>query len=217
LHPVLLPDEGYKLEVGQKVIAIGNPFGLDHTVTTGIVSAIGREVEGAGGVTIREIIQTDAAINPGNSGGPLLDSSGRLIGMNTMIASPSGAWAGIGFAVPVQTIRRVVPQLVKNGKVETVGLGIRIDQRLSARVPGVVVISTMPGSPAQKAGLQGIRQTPNGILLGDVIVGIDAKKIEDYDDLYNTLDGKKPGDRVKLTVLRGKRRVDLDVELQVVE
>jgi S1-C subfamily serine protease len=221
LHPVPLPDERYKLEVGQKVIAIGNPFGLDHTVTTGIVSALGREVEGAGGVTIREIIQTDAAINPGNSGGPLLDSSGRLIGMNTMIASPSGAWAGIGFAVPVQTIRRIVPQLIKSGKVETVGLGIRIDpdQRLErrARVRGVILIATMPGGPAEKAGLQGIRQTPDGIVLGDVITGIDGKRIDDYDDLYNALDGKKPGDRVKLSVLRGERTVEVEVGLGLVE
>ena len=221
LHPVKLPEAGYELEVGQKVIAIGNPFGLDHTVTTGIVSALGREVDGAGGVSIRDMVQTDAAINPGNSGGPLLDSSGRLIGVNTVIYSRSGAWAGIGFAVPVDHVRRVVPQLIKSGKVETVGLGIRIDpaQRLERRagVRGVVVIGVLPGSAAEKAGLRGIRQTQQGIVLGDVIVGIDGKKIADYDDLYNTLDGKSPGQKAKLQVLRGKTVEDVELELQVVE
>lgn len=221
LKPVPLPDKSLRLEVGQKVIAIGNPFGLDHTVTTGIISALGREVEGAGGVTIREIIQTDAAINPGNSGGPLLDSSGRLIGMNTMIYSRSGAWAGIGFAVPVQTIQRIVPQLIEHGKVETVGLGIRIDpqQRLEQRagLRGVVVIGALPGSSAEKAGLRGVRQTPTGIAIGDVIVGLDGKRIDDYDDLYNALDGKKPGERARLRVLRGKGIAELEIELQVVD
>jgi S1-C subfamily serine protease len=221
LSPLLLPEPDAKLAVGQKVIAIGNPFGLDHTVTSGIISALGREVDGAGGVTIRDIIQTDAAINPGNSGGPLLDSSGRLIGMNTMIYSRSGAWAGIGFAVPVQTIRRIVPQLVKNGKVETVGLGIRIDpeQRIARRLGlrGVVVVATLPGGAAEKAGIRGLSQTPDGILLGDVIVRINGTEIASYDDLYNALDDKKPGDRAKLGVLRGKRVIELEVELQVVE
>jgi S1-C subfamily serine protease len=221
LHPIQLPDASHKLEVGQKVIAIGNPFGLDHTVTTGIVSALGREVDGAGGVSIRDMIQTDAAINPGNSGGPLLDSAGRLIGVNTVIYSKSGAWAGIGFAVPVDVVRRVVPQLIKTGKVETVGLGIRIDpnQRLERRagVRGVVVIGVLPGSAAEKAGLSGIRQTPQGILLGDVIVGVDGKKVSDYDDLYNALDGKSPGSKAKIQVLRGKKVHDVEMELQVVE
>jgi S1-C subfamily serine protease len=221
LQPVLLPDPAAKLAVGQKVVAIGNPFGLDHTVTTGIISALGREVEGAGGVTIRDIVQTDAAINPGNSGGPLLDSAGRLIGMNTMIYSRSGAWAGIGFAVPVQIIRRIVPQLVKSGKVETVGLGIRIDpeQRIARRagLRGVVVVATQPGGAAEKAGIRGLSQTPNGILLGDVIVGIDGTGVDDYDDLYNALDTKKPGDRAKVKLLRNKKVVEVEVELQVIE
>ena len=221
LTPVRLPEKELKLDVGQKVIAIGNPFGLDHTVTTGIISALGREVDGAGGVTIREIIQTDAAINPGNSGGPLLDSAGRLIGMNTMIYSRNGAWAGIGFAVPVHTIQRIVPQLIKNGKVETVGLGIRIDpqQRLERRagIRGVVVIAPLPGSAAEKAGLRGVRQSARGVTLGDVIVGIDGKRIDDYDDLYNALDGKKPGAQVKLRVQRDKRVIEIETALQVVD
>ena len=219
--PVMLHPEGQRLEVGQKAIAIGNPYGLDHTLTTGVISALGRKVEGAGGVTIRDMIQTDAAINPGNSGGPLLDSSARVIGMNTTILSRSGAWAGIGFAVPVETIRRVVRQIIRTGRVEQVGLGIRIDpqgrieQRL--RIKGVVVIAAMPGSPAAKAGLQGIRETRRGFVLGDVIVGIGTERVADYDDLYNALDGKKPGQRVKVRVARGDRVVELEVPLVLVE
>jgi S1-C subfamily serine protease len=220
LHPIVLPPVGAKLEVGQKVIAIGNPFGLDHTLTTGIISALGREVDGVGGVTIRDMIQTDAAINPGNSGGPLLDSAGRLIGMNTMIFSKSGAWAGIGFAVPVDTIRRIVPQLVKNGRVEQVGLGIQIDpqQRIERRagITGVVVLDVVPGSPAEKAGLKGLTQTPAGISLGDVIVGVAGQAIKSYDDLYNTLDGRKAGERVAVKVQRGTQTLDLTLELVVV-
>ncbi len=221
LVPVQLHPEGVRLEVGQKAIAIGNPFGLDHTLTTGVISAVGREVQGAGGVTIRGMIQTDAAINPGNSGGPLLDSSARLIGMNTTILSRSGAWAGIGFAVPVETIRRVVRQIIRTGRVEQVGLGIRIDpqgrieQRL--RIKGVVVIATLPGSPAAEAGLQGIRESRGGFVLGDVIVGIGTERIADYDDLYNALDGKKPGQKVKVRVAREDRVVELEVPLVAVE
>src|SRR5690606_26609598 len=144
LIPLGLPPEKYELVVGQKTIAIGNPFGLDHTLTTGVISALGRDVGGAGGVTIKDMIQTDAATNPGNSGGPLLKSSGKLIGMNTMIYSASGSSAGIGFAVPVNTIRRVVPQLVQFGKVEQVGIGIEIDPlgRIERRfgIRGVLVL-----------------------------------------------------------------------------
>lgn len=149
------------LTVGQKTIAIGNPFGLDHTLTTGVVSAFGREVQGIGGVSIRDMIQTDAAINPGNSGGPLLDSAGRLIGMNTMIFSQTGAYAGIGLAVPSNTIARVVPQLIKSGRVTDVGLGVRIDpsgrleQRM--RLKGVVILAVPPGSAAAEAGLRGLQ------------------------------------------------------------
>jgi S1-C subfamily serine protease len=221
LVPVEVAPAGMTLEVGQKVVAIGNPFGLDHTLTTGVISALGREVEGVGGVTIREMIQTDAAINPGNSGGPLLDSAGRLIGMNTMIFSRSGAWAGIGFAVPVHTIQRVVPQIIRTGRAETVGFGIRIDpaQRLEKRlrIRGVVVIAVAPGTPAEKAGLRGIEQGFDGIRLGDVIVGIDGKRVEDYDDLYNILDGRKAGETVKVGLVRGERAVDVPVQLMLVE
>lgn len=205
------------LEVGQKVIAIGNPFGLDQTLTTGVVSALGRQVDGIGGVKIREMIQTDAAINPGNSGGPLLDSSGRLIGMNTMIYSRSGSSAGIGFAVPGQTIARVVPQLIKFGRVEQVGLGVeidpqqRIEQRLGLR--GVVVIATIPDSSAAKAGLHGLERTMTGIKLGDVIVAIDGKPISTYDDLYTCLDGRRAGEIVKVKLIRERKPVEVDLAL----
>jgi S1-C subfamily serine protease len=205
------------LEVGQKTIAIGNPFGLDHTLTTGVVSALGRQVQGIGGVTIRDMIQTDAAINPGNSGGPLLDSAGQLIGMNTMIYSKSGTSAGIGFAVPASTVARIVPQIIKTGKAETMGLGIQIDpnQRIEKRlgIRGVAVLAVQPDSPAAKSGLRGIEQTDRGLLLGDVIVGIDAAKVKDYDDLYNALDAHKAGDKVDVKVVRGDQVVTLKLEV----
>ncbi|MCA9626911.1 MAG: trypsin-like peptidase domain-containing protein [Myxococcales bacterium] len=206
-----------RLEVGQKAVAIGNPFGLDHTLTTGIVSALGREVQGVGGVTIRDMIQTDAAINPGNSGGPLLDSGGRLIGMNTMIFSKSGSSAGIGFAVPASTIARVVPQLIDHGAVKQVGIGIQIDPqgRLEQRagLKGVIVLETTKGSPAEKLGLQGVRETRRGIAIGDVIIGVAGKQVEDYDDLYNALDGFEEGAKVKLRVQRGEQVRELEVAL----
>ncbi|EYF01971.1 S1C family serine protease [Chondromyces apiculatus] len=218
LKPIRVAPSREPLEVGQKTIAIGNPFGLDHTLTTGVVSAIGRQVDGIGGVTIRDMIQTDAAINPGNSGGPLLDSSGQLIGMNTMIYSKTGSSAGIGFAVPAATIARIVPQLVKTGRVEQVGLGIHLDpsQRLERRLRlrGVIVTAVMPGGAAEKAGLQGLTETDRGLALGDVIVGIDGAPIEDYDGLYNALDGKKVGDKAKVDVVRGRDKRSVEVDLQ---
>jgi S1-C subfamily serine protease len=211
--------KGTQLEVGQKAIAIGNPFGLDFTLTTGVVSAIGRSVQGAGGVSIRDMIQTDAAINPGNSGGPLLDSEGQLIGMNTMIYSKSGSSAGIGFAVPVATIARIVPQIIKTGRAEQVGLGIGIDpvQRLERRIGlrGVIVLSVPEGSSAAKAGLKGITQTNRGIILGDVIVKVDDKDVRDFDALYSILDAHKPGDVVKVMVVRGEETKTVDVTVTV--
>lgn len=218
LRPILVVPPREPLEVGQKAIAIGNPFGLDHTLTTGVISALGRQVEGIGGVTIRDMIQTDAAINPGNSGGPLLDSSGRLIGMNTMIFSKSGSSAGIGFAVPASTIARIVPQIIRSGRAEQVGLGIQLDpaQRLERRLGlrGVIVMGVMPDSAAEKAGLKGLSETDRGLVLGDVIVGIDGTAVEDYDGLYNALDGKKPGEKAKVDVLRGRQRQSFEVDLQ---
>jgi S1-C subfamily serine protease len=207
------------LEVGQKTIAIGNPFGLDHTLTTGIVSAVGRQVQGIGGVTIRDMIQTDAAINPGNSGGPLLDSQGQLIGMNTMIYSQSGSSAGIGFAVPVRTIARVVPQILKSGKAEQLGLGIGIDpaQRLERRfgIHGVVVVNVGAGSSAEKAGFKGLTRTARGVSLGDVIVSVAGQKVEDFDDLYNALDTKKAGDKVEVGILRDEKPMTLKADVIV--
>jgi S1-C subfamily serine protease len=221
LRPIHRSDKSPTLEVGQKVIAIGNPFGLDHTLTTGVVSALGREVQGIGGVGIRDMIQTDAAINPGNSGGPLLDSGGKLIGMNTMIYSQSGASAGIGFAVPISTILRVVPQIIKTGRAEQVGLGVQIDpmQRLEhrLRLRGVVILSVLPGTPADRAGLRGIERTQLGVRLGDLIVGIDKIAVNDYDDLYNALDAHKAGDKVMIRVARDEKVVQVPIELMLVQ
>jgi len=211
--------KGGQLEVGQKAIAIGNPFGLDHTLTTGVISALGRQVQGAGGVSIRDMIQTDAAINPGNSGGPLLDSAGALIGMNTMIYSKTGSSAGIGFAVPVSTIQRIVPQIIKTGRAEQVGLGISVDPvgKLERRLglEGVVVLQVPEGSPAAAAGLKGLTRTRRGLALGDVIIGVDEKRIVQFDDLYTVLDAKKADDVVRLVVQRGDAAVTLQVKLVV--
>jgi S1-C subfamily serine protease len=206
-----------ELEVGQKAIAIGNPFGLDHTLTTGVISALGRQVQGAGGVSIRDMIQTDAAINPGNSGGPLLDSSGELIGMNTMIYSKSGASAGIGFAVPISTISRIVPQIIKSGHAEQVGIGVGVDplQKLERRLglEGVIILQVPEGGAAAAAGLKGLTRTRRGIALGDVIVGVDTVRVVHFDDLYTVLDQHKPDDTVKLTVMRGDAQVSLTLKL----
>src|SRR5581483_3768807 len=163
----------HDLQVGQKVLAIGNPFGLDWSLTTGIVSALDRSLEGDNGVLTQHLVQTDAAINPGNSGGPLLDSSGRLIGMNTAIYSPSGANAGIGFAVPVDTVNAIVPQLLKFGRIMRPGLGIdTLADNIAAQngIDGVVVYGVRQGGAAELAGLSGLRQTAEGTSLGDVIV-----------------------------------------------
>lgn len=206
-----------KIMVGQKAIAIGSPFGLDQTLTEGVVSALGRSIPGVGGVTIKDMIQTDASINPGNSGGPLIDSRGYLLGMNTMIYSESGASAGIGFAVPATTISRIVTQIIKNGRVIQAGLGIEsfdssVNRQLN--VEGIIIRSIAEGSGAARAGLRGTHRTRNGdIVLGDIIVAIDDKKIKTYDDLYNTLEGYQVNDTVKVTFIReGKKRV-LPVEL----
>jgi S1-C subfamily serine protease len=218
LQPIRV-ERGLELSVGQKTLAIGNPFGLDQTLTTGVISALGRSVPGVGGVTIRDMVQTDAAINPGNSGGPLLDSSGRLIGMNTMIYSGSGSSAGIGFAVPVDAIARVVPQIIRGGKPDRVGIGIGIDPSRSLerqyRIDGVLVIDVAEGGPADKAGLKGAVRTRDGISFSDVIVAIDGAPIKNYDDFYNALDRHDPGQTVKITVQRGEERLDFPVELML--
>ena len=208
------------LRVGQTVLAIGNPFGLDHTLTTGIVSALNRTVENESGGDIDNVIQTDAAINPGNSGGPLIDSAGRLIGINTMIYSPSGAYAGIGFAVPVDTINRVVPRLIAYGRYVRPTLGINADDRVSQQIfgedgaGGVLVLGVAAGSPAARADLRPSRIERNGnIVLGDIITAIDGQPVENFAELRNTLDEREFGDRITLTVRRADRQIDVPVTL----
>jgi S1-C subfamily serine protease len=195
----------------------GNPFGFDHTLTTGIIIGLGREIKSVTERPIQGVIQTDAAINPGNSGGPLLDSAGRLIGMNTAIISPSGAYSGIGFAVPVDTINRIVPQLLKGGRVKKPGLGIRVLESEMARLQGqvgAIVANVLPNSPAAKAGLEPIHRTPDGsIEIGDIITGIDGRPVEDGNDLLRVLDEKEPGDSVSLTLNRRGETRTITVQL----
>jgi S1-C subfamily serine protease len=220
LRPVPRGDSK-QLVVGQKVVAIGNPFGLDRTLTTGVVSALGREIPSLAGTRIDGVIQTDAAINPGNSGGPLLDSQGRLIGVNTSILSPSGQSAGIGFAVPVSTVERVVPQLIEKGRVTRAGLGVRVLQDSVTRgwrVEGVVVAEVFAGSAAETAGLQSIDVDPRGNVRSfDLIVGIDDLKVGSYEDLYAALDPHQPGERVKVKFVRDGKLEEREIELQEVQ
>ena len=209
------------LQVGQNVFAIGNPFGLDQTLTTGIISALGREIESVSGRTIPDVIQTDAAINPGNSGGPLLDSAGRLIGVNTAIYSPSGSSAGIGFAVPVDTVNRVAPQLIRHGRVIRPGLGGRFANDVTARrlgIDGVLTMEVVQGGAAAQAGLRGMQRNRRGDwILGDIIVGIDGEPVESLDDLMRALDQHNVGDTVQVAVLRDGRRLTLAVTLQALD
>lgn len=206
------------LQVGQQVYAIGNPFGLDYTLTTGIVSALGRTIQSVTRRRIEDVIQTDAAINPGNSGGPLLDSAGRLIGVNTAIYSPSGSSAGIGFAVPVDTVVRVVPQVITHGRVIRPRLGVypapdSIARRMN--IQGVLVREVEEGSGAEQAGLRGVRQMPDGtILLGDIILQIDGQPIRDTDALLNTLEKRKVDDLVEVTILRDDQTQTVKIRLQ---
>jgi S1-C subfamily serine protease len=203
LHPIPVGTSA-NLQVGQKVFAIGNPFGLDQTLTTGIISALGREIQARTGRDITGVIQTDAAINPGNSGGPLLDSASRLIGVNTAIFSPSGSSAGIGFAVPVDTVNRVVPQLLRHGRVIRPGLGVRIaDDATVTRLglAGVLIFDVTEGSAAARAGLRGTRRDDQGrLILGDVIVAIDDNAVTSIHDLMTVLDTYKVGDQVTVAV-----------------
>jgi S1-C subfamily serine protease len=208
------------LKVGQKVLAIGNPFGLDQTLTTGVISGLGREIKSVSGRPIQDVIQTDASINPGNSGGPLLDSSGRLIGINTAIYSPSGANAGIGFAVPVDTVNQIVPQLMKFGKLTRPGLGISIlaDQIAQQnRIDGVVVLQVAPSGAADVAGLVGAKSSTSGAEINDVIVGIDKAEIHHANDLYKALDTHKVGDVVDVEVENHGKRRTAKVTLQAVQ
>jgi len=209
------------LEVGQKVYAIGNPFGLDHTLTTGIVSALGRTITSVSGTTIFDVIQTDAAINPGNSGGPLLDSGGRLIGINTAIYSPSGSSAGIGFAVPIDTVSRIVPELIAYGKIVRPVLGVALDDRLSdyvtrrLGVQGVLIREVYPNSGAAAAGLVGTRVGRGGrIVAGDVVQAIDGKEVSSTADLLGRLGSHRPGETVSLKLWRDGATRDVKVRLQ---
>ena len=208
----------HSLRVGQKVYAIGNPFGLDQTLTTGIVSGVGRDIKGITGRPIRGVVQTDAAINPGNSGGPLLDSQGKLIGVNTMILSPSGASSGVGFAVPADTVRRVVNQLIRHGKVIKPSLGVNCAADQQARqlgLSGVLVLSVVPGSGADKAGLQGVSKSAWGeVSLGDEIVQVNGEDVKSAEDIISVLELCEVGTLAKVTVRRKGTLIHLDVPLQ---
>ncbi len=208
----------HDLQVGQKAFAIGNPFGLDQTLTTGVISALGREIESVNQRRIREVIQTDAAINPGNSGGPLLDSAGRLIGVNTAIISPSGAYAGIGFAIPSDEVARVVPQIIGQGKVSRAGLGIQSAPEQLAReigLEGVLILSVQPNSPAAKAGLRPTQRDEMGhIRLGDVIVAINGGRVKSLDDLLDVLERYQVGATVEITFLRDNNEHKVKVVLE---
>ncbi|HKE14367.1 MAG TPA: trypsin-like peptidase domain-containing protein [Kofleriaceae bacterium] len=217
LRPIAIGTSN-NLEVGQKVFAIGNPFGLDQTLTTGVISGLGREIQSVTRRPIRDVIQTDAAINPGNSGGPLLDSAGRVIGINTAIYSPSGAYAGIGFAVPVDMINLIVPELIAHGRVVRPGLGIQIAPETAARqlnLKGVLILEAQDGGAAARAGLVGTQKGPDGgLVLGDLIVAMNDQAIEDVNDLYRELDKHKVGDTVTLGVERRGAKRDVKVTLQ---
>jgi S1-C subfamily serine protease len=205
------------LLVGQNVFAIGNPFGLDQTLTTGIISALGREINSVSGIPIRDVIQSDAAINPGNSGGPLLNSSGQLIGVNTAIYSPSGASAGIGFSIPVDVVKWVVPDLIQFGKINRPTLGIEIanaqtTQRLGTE--GALIIHTVEGGPAERAGLQPTYRDSNGrIRLGDSIIAVNGEKVKSGNELVLILEKYKAGDVVKVKILRDRKEMEVDVRL----
>lgn len=205
------------LQVGQKTFAIGNPFGLDQTLTTGVVSALGREIESVTRIPIRNVIQTDAAINPGNSGGPLLDSAGRLIGVNTAIYSPSGAYAGIGFAIPVDTVNWVVPELIAKGRVERPTLGVELLPAQAAtniNIEGAVILRVVPGSGAERAGLRGAWRDSRGRLhLGDIIVEVGGRPVRNYNDLVLALERRQAAEKVQVQVLREGQLMQIEVEL----
>lgn len=213
-----------KLIVGQKVLAIGNPFGLDRTLTTGVISGLQRPIRAQNRRQIEGAIQTDASINPGNSGGPLLDSHGRMIGINSQIESTSGSSAGVGFAIPINIAKRVVPELIKNGEVKRPKLGIvpRDVETLQnqVRLPvssGVLIWQVQPGGPAANAGLRGMVQTEDGdIELGDIIVGVDGEKINNNDELYRALNKHQLGETVSVEVFRNGTRMTVPVRLSEV-
>jgi S1-C subfamily serine protease len=209
------------LRVGQRVFAIGNPFGLDWTLTTGIVSALDRSLTAENGATIEHLVQTDAAINPGNSGGPLLDSAGRLIGITTAIYSPSGAYAGVGFAVPVDTINRIVPKLIATGRYQRPTLGIAMDNDFNQAitqhlgVQGVAVLRVFPDTGAAAAGLRAAQRDRRGdIVVGDIITEVDGKPVSTPAAILSLLDEREVGDQVRLTILRENKSLTVTVQLQ---
>eukprot|EP00968_Pinguiococcus_pyrenoidosus_P002370 scaffold131_cov381-Pinguiococcus_pyrenoidosus.AAC.4 len=206
LHPIELGSSG-NLKVGQSTLAIGSPFGLDHSLTTGIVSGLGREMRSPTGRPISNVIQTDAAINPGNSGGPLLNSKGQLIGMNTAIYSPSGASAGIGFAIPVDTLKAIVDTIIKYGRVIRPIIGITYLESSQARAlgidSGVLVLDVPQGSPAASAGMRGTSRDSGGYInLGDIIIQVGDTKVKNEGDLFKALEKYQPGEKVTITVMR---------------
>jgi S1-C subfamily serine protease len=209
------------LQVGQSVFAIGNPFGLDQSLTTGVISALGREIESVTRRPIQGVIQTDAAINPGNSGGPLLDSAGRLIGVNTAIYSPSGVSAGIGFAIPVDTVNRIVSELIRYGKVTRPGIGVQVaEEQIADRlgVKGILIVDVVPGSAAAKAGIRPTRREGSGrVLLGDVVTAVDGKKVESPNELFILLENYKVGDVVNISLLRDGKNFQTKVTLEAVQ
>lgn len=219
--PALSLGTSSDLQVGQKVFAIGNPFGFDQTLTTGIISGLDREITSVAGNRIKGVIQTDAAINPGNSGGPLLDSSGRLIGVNTAIFSPSGASAGIGFAVPVDTVNHIVPQLIAKGRASRPGLGVLLAPDTwtrSQRIPGVVIHEVNDGSSAAKAGLQGLEEDRQGrVRLGDVIIGVNGQAVSSSQELQAQLSSYQIGDQIRLNLLRDGREKTVEIRLQAID
>lgn len=209
------------LKVGQTVYAVGNPFGLDWTMTKGIISALDRSMHATNGEAIRHMIQTDASINPGNSGGPLLDSRGNVIGVNNMILSPSGANAGIGFSIPIDTVKRVVDSIIKKGSYIRPAIGISVNNRINELYKeysgknGVVVVDVLPNTSAAKNKLRATFEDQRGLMtFGDVIISLNTKRVESIEDLYGLLDEYKSGDTVTLEILRGKESEKIDIELQ---
>jgi S1-C subfamily serine protease len=214
LPPPVALGSSNDLKVGQLAFAIGNPFGLDQSLTSGIISALKRRLPTSSGREIANVIQTDTAINPGNSGGPLLDSAGRLIGVNTAIISPSGTSAGIGFAVPVDIVNRVVPELIQKGRVPTPGIGIvAASEAVATRlgIEGVIVVRTAPGSPAERAGIRGVNLNSGAI--GDVIVQADGKPVHRLSDLTDQLEQVGAGKSVRVGVKRGSETRDVSVDI----
>ncbi len=223
LHPIPLGDSAH-LKVGQKIFAIGNPFGLERTLTIGVISSLNRTLKSRNRRTIKNIIQIDAALNRGNSGGPLLDNRSRLVGMNTAIASTTGENTGVGFSIPVNIIKRVVPQLIEHGQVTRPDLGVA---RVYQREDGLMIAALAPGGPAERAGLKGFRlvrsrsrrgpyiveQTRVDQSQADVIIGIDGKRIRTVDEMLTLIEQKKPGEKVLVSVERGGRQVDVEVTL----